>query len=105
MFNGMYLIMTYFMSLRYQSLLVYRDDENNYFQFLFQSQAHGVSSDVIRKVQIQILSQDKCENLKSPKGRTTTIRQLCAGKEKGKDSCSGDSGGPLIYRCLLNIIL
>merc|ERR1711971_800211 len=27
-----------------------------------------------------------------------TRRQICAGGEKGKDSCNGDSGGPLIYR-------
>ena len=40
---------------------------------------------------IPILPNEKC-------GESVTTDQMCAGGERGKDACKGDSGGPLLYK-------
>ncbi|KAF5305586.1 hypothetical protein FQA39_LY01677 [Lamprigera yunnana] len=56
---------------------------------------HKRSSDVKHKVQIPLLPNDVC-NTKFKDINRITPNQLCAGGEEGKDSCDGDSGGPLM---------
>ncbi|KAF5305584.1 hypothetical protein FQA39_LY01675 [Lamprigera yunnana] len=57
----------------------------------------GSSSDVKLKLEVPIVSNDVCN---SRLGKITSITQnhICAGGIKGKDSCSGDSGGPLMIK-------
>ncbi|XP_031619952.1 uncharacterized protein LOC116338681 [Contarinia nasturtii] len=54
---------------------------------------NGTSSDVKLKLDINGFNWDRCNNLY---GRRLVHQQLCAGGIEGKDSCSGDSGGPLM---------
>ncbi|KAL7291856.1 hypothetical protein TKK_0014419 [Trichogramma kaykai] len=51
-------------------------------------------SPVMLKVSLPIFSQERCAE--RYKGQTIVwYKQICVGGEQGKDSCSGDSGGPL----------
>lgn len=45
-------------------------------------------------VDVPVLSTDKCASLLGAARLDSSM--LCAGGEKGKDSCSADSGGPLV---------
>ncbi|CAB3380268.1 Hypothetical predicted protein [Cloeon dipterum] len=57
------------------------------------------SSDVKLKVGLSVMENERCAALY--RGPHPEVRldssQLCAGGEKGKDSCGGDSGGPLVF--------
>eukprot|EP00094_Tigriopus_californicus_P007002 TCALIF_06741-PA protein Name:"Similar to AAEL013712 Trypsin 5G1 (Aedes aegypti)" AED:0.30 eAED:0.30 QI:0/0.33/0/1/0.66/0.5/4/0/381 len=54
-------------------------------------------SSVLRKVTIQVFSNDYCQ--KKYFMDNITERMICAGSRKGgKDSCQGDSGGPLAMK-------
>lgn len=51
-------------------------------------------SDILREAQISIVSIDNCAHFED-----ITENMICAGNRKGDiDSCSGDSGGPLLCR-------
>jgi len=66
----------------------------------------------LRKVDIPIYpDKAKCENIindaltearKGKKGRRTRLNagEICAGGEKGKDTCSGDGGSPLVCQAV-----
>lgn len=65
----------------------------------------GQASDVLMKVDVPLVPLDECRDEYSdiyPEGRRDTLikeTELCAGvDEGGKDSCNGDSGGPLFVR-------
>ncbi|KAK6630239.1 hypothetical protein RUM43_014938 [Polyplax serrata] len=54
----------------------------------------GIRSHVLLKATLPIVSRPEC--LRAYKNKVPiTDTQICAGGEAGKDSCSGDSGGPL----------
>jgi secreted trypsin-like serine protease len=54
-----------------------------------------VYPDLLQEVEIPIVSNDTCSAAMSP--YTIYDYEVCAGEETGgKDSCSGDSGGPLL---------
>ncbi|XP_022123529.2 venom serine protease-like [Pieris rapae] len=52
----------------------------------------GPKSDVLQKVQVDVISQNDCRN----NVRSLTPRQLCT-YTPGKDACQFDSGGPLLF--------
>nr|XP_026494275.1 CLIP domain-containing serine protease 2-like isoform X1 [Vanessa tameamea] len=56
----------------------------------------GLQSPVLLSVDLPIISNTECQNIYngSPEIYDT---QLCAGGVPDKDSCGGDSGGPLLY--------
>lgn len=57
---------------------------------------NGVQSPVLLRVDLPIVSNSDCQDVYKP--RTIGENQLCAGGLNNKDSCTGDSGGPLLYQ-------
>ncbi|XP_075985902.1 phenoloxidase-activating enzyme-like [Anticarsia gemmatalis] len=51
-------------------------------------------------VDLPFVRQTDCQRSYTVPGRSVQLwkGQICAGGEKGKDSCKGDSGGPLMYQ-------
>ncbi|XP_063984192.1 uncharacterized protein LOC135166115 [Diachasmimorpha longicaudata] len=57
---------------------------------------NGTSSSRLKKVTLTIVANDLCQKLyRYNKNVAIWQAQLCAGGDWNKDSCSGDSGGPL----------
>ncbi|KOB76290.1 Prophenoloxidase activating proteinase 1 [Operophtera brumata] len=58
----------------------------------------GKSSDVKQKLNMPIFSKDECITKYKNLGAAITDKQICAGGGFHEDSCSGDSGGPLMRK-------
>ena len=56
----------------------------------------GVFKSRLQKVRLPLASNSECQRIYGE-------RYVCAGGEKGKDSCNGDSGGPLVSAALDNV--
>ncbi|ETI41494.1 hypothetical protein PPTG_03295 [Phytophthora nicotianae INRA-310] len=56
------------------------------------------SSDILQTVDVEIITNKKCAKLYSYAAENSTVDDsvICAGLGGGKDSCNGDSGGPLL---------
>ena len=65
---------------------------------LAQLRRFKVSQRRLQKLKLPLVSDQTCENLEIYKGAINTSIQLCAGWDRNKDSCGGDSGGPLTYK-------
>ncbi|XP_031616424.1 serine protease easter-like [Contarinia nasturtii] len=63
---------------------------------------NGARSDVKMKIEINGVPNTHCNNMYRARLITLTTKQLCAGGEEGKDSCNGDSGGPLMVKHVLD---
>merc|ERR1712038_450569 len=61
----------------------------------------GNVPNILHQVTVPIIDNDKCQNMFIKSGHKKTVREsfLCAGYDEGKkDSCEGDSGGPLMVQ-------
>ena len=47
-------------------------------------------------VNVPVQRNEQCRSQYSTAGRVILDKQMCAGGVEGKDSCTGDSGGPLM---------
>ncbi|KAK6636058.1 hypothetical protein RUM43_009714 [Polyplax serrata] len=56
-------------------------------------QEDGLPAKTLQSVELPIVDRETCRKLN--KRFTITDRMICAGGQVNKDSCSGDSGGPL----------
>lgn len=54
------------------------------------------ASNVKMQVWLPVVSNEDCNKVYMQKGISIGNGQLCAGGAEGKDSCTGDSGGPLM---------
>ncbi|RZC38819.1 serine protease easter-like, partial [Asbolus verrucosus] len=57
---------------------------------------YASSSPVKLKLWVPIVASSQCSTRFRTAGVSLGSRQLCAGGERGRDSCNGDSGGPLM---------
>lgn len=57
----------------------------------------GALPNILQQLKVPQVPVEKCKDYK-PFQNIDSEKQICAGGEKGKDSCKGDSGGPLITR-------
>ncbi|XP_040573509.1 phenoloxidase-activating factor 3 [Lepeophtheirus salmonis] len=59
--------------------------------------AIGAATPVLQKLATNIVSHGKC-NEEFTQFNVSSDQQICSGGVKGKDSCNGDSGGPLMFK-------
>lgn len=55
----------------------------------------GAQSSTLRGVSVRIFGKDECDEVFAQHHKKVNEDNLCAGGEKGKDACQGDSGSPL----------
>lgn len=54
------------------------------------------ASPVKLKLKVPVVAETQCSSRFRTAGVRISDKQLCAGGERGRDSCNGDSGGPLM---------
>ncbi|KAI7822430.1 trypsin-like cysteine/serine peptidase domain-containing protein [Kickxella alabastrina] len=63
---------------------------------------HHVTADVLQAVNLQIGNQALCHRIR-PTFDSNDGNYICVTTPDGRDTCSGDSGGPLLRRCSSNL--
>ncbi|XP_052901895.1 CLIP domain-containing serine protease B4-like [Anopheles moucheti] len=56
----------------------------------------ATASEVKMMVELNVTNWQECERIYQEKGDSLKTTHMCAGGVRGKDTCSGDSGGPLM---------
>uniref|UniRef100_A0A1A9WB41 CLIP domain-containing serine protease n=1 Tax=Glossina brevipalpis TaxID=37001 RepID=A0A1A9WB41_9MUSC len=64
---------------------------------LFNKYFTNIHSPIKLKLRIPFVSKENCSKIMHRYGIQLGSEQFCAGGEFGKDTCAGDSGGPLMY--------
>lgn len=62
----------------------------------------GIRSPVLLHVQLPAVEIPQCQEIYNSR-ISISYKQICAGGERDKDSCSGDSGGPLQWHALFGM--
>lgn len=71
----------------------------NFILFLF-IYILGETSDILQKVRLAVADKTSCANTYKNHNINLTKTQICAGGAENKDSCPGDSGGPMMVATL-----
>ncbi|XP_046809032.1 seminase-like [Lucilia cuprina] len=61
------------------------------------TEVNKTSSNQLRTVKVPVIKQKKCSDMYKGHEKITNS-MFCAGDLKGKDACTGDSGGPAVYK-------
>lgn len=57
--------------------------------------AKAVGSDILQTVKLPVVNSTRCKRA-FRRTELSDDKQMCVGGENGRDSCNGDSGGPML---------
>lgn len=67
------------------------------------TESYGNSADILQRVELPIMNLTQCRDIYQGQSKVKiTHKQVCAGGKGNKDSCPGDSGGPMQVATYIN---